>query len=509
MSAQPVEQNAFNAQNHQIVLKSALALIAGAVSVLAFAPFEWRIFAILSPALLFWSWLRVTPRQAWRNGFLFGLAQFGLGVSWVFNSIYEFGQAPAILAAILTIAFILAIALYPSLCGYLVTRYFPNSQVVKLVVVFPAMWTLVEWLRSWLFTGFPWLLFGQAHVDTVVANVIPVLGVLGASWINVTIAGLLVVVFISSNKLRMVSIGIFVAIWLVIGSLGRIQWVQPRDESLTISMVQGNIPQDEKWQADRRIETLESYAALTQQVWSSDLVIWPESAIPAYYSEVKDWFLEPLSVKARQEKTDLLIGLFMLDPDGKRTYNSLIALTDQVNFYNKRHLVPFGEYLPFRGLLKIIERWLIIPMSDLSAGNNRPLLTLAGHPAGVSICYEDAYGNETADALPEAEFLINVSNDAWFGDSLAPHQHLEIARLRSLETGRFLLRSTNTGISAVIDAQGRIVARSPQFKTDVLTAVIQPYTGQTPFGWWKNRAIVTLLLTILLIIALLNFKRRP
>jgi apolipoprotein N-acyltransferase len=288
---------------------------------------------------------------------------------------------------------------------------------------------------------------------------------------------------------------------LVAGLLGAVSWTVPVGHPLTASLMQGNIAQDEKLSAAQRQPTIILYRKLTREHWDSDLIIWPETAVPTWYDRVAELFIQPLAKEARRHGAELLYGVFVYDPRTGDGYNSVARLGRNPAFYFKRHLVPFGEYMPLRGLLKWLEGMMVIPMSDLSSGHGRPLLwlaTLDNLAVGVSICYEDAYGAEVNDALPQARLLVNVSNDAWFGDSLAPHQHLEIARLRAFETGRYLLRATNTGISAVIDAKGEVVARLPQFKTDVLTAKVQPRQGVTPFSRWGNWAVVTLLALSLL-----------
>ena len=478
-----------------------VSVAAGATLVLAFAPFGWRVIAIFAPAMLVLLWLDASIARTFWRGYLFGLAFFGLGVSWVYNSIHEFGHAPAALAAAITLSFVLFLALYPALTGLLVKRCFVTSKWITLGVAFPAAWTALEWLRSWVLTGFPWLLLGQAQVDTPLAGIIPVFGVLGASWLSVTTSGLLVLSFVSKDLSRWVSLVAIALIWLSGDILDQLDWAQSTGNTLTASLIQGNVAQELKWQAEHRERALELYRDLTEAHWDSDLIVWPETAIPAFYHDIAASYMSSLADEAQRQHSNLLIGLFFYDRGTDEAYNSLALLSDTVSFYHKRHLVPFGEFMPFRGLLAWMEEMVVIPMSDLGSGQGRPLLKSDGISIGVSICYEDAYGNEVIDAFPEANLLVNVSNDAWFGDSLAPHQHLEIARLRALETRRYLLRATNTGISAVIDPKGKILGRSPQFETDVLTATITPLQGLTPFARWGNWPLITLLSLSLLIIS--------
>jgi apolipoprotein N-acyltransferase len=248
-----------------------------------------------------------------------------------------------------------------------------------------------------------------------------------------------------------------------------------------------------------RDETLAHYMQLTERYWGeSKLIVWPETAIPAFGSEVKD-FVAQLNERALQSGTDIVLGVPLDDRDeqGRLTdyYNSIISLGQTVSRYDKRHLVLLGEYPPFESVLMPLLRSLSIPMSDFSHGAKAQApLEAAGMRIGPSVCFEDLFGEEVIDFLPESQLLVNVSNDAWFGDSLAPHQHLEIARMRALETGRYLLRATNNGISAVIDPRGRQMGRSPQFIAHVLTGEVHAHVGATPYVVLGNWLVVLLAL---------------
>lgn len=254
--------------------------------------------------------------------------------------------------------------------------------------------------------------------------------------------------------------------------------------------------------------TLELYLGLTERHWDSDLIVWPESAVPMFLDEARP-FLDDLAGQARRHATDMLIGIVSEDPDTGRYYNSVLALGRHRALYHKRHLVPFTEYLPLKGLLGGLVDLLDVPMSDFSAGPpGQAPLAVAGQRAAISICYEDAFGEEAIDALPAATLLVNVSNDAWFGGSVAPAQHLQIARMRAIETGRPMLRATNTGLTAVIGPDGRIVSRAPQFEATVLDAVVEPRRGATPYVLWGNWAVVSLE-SLLLVAVVVSGRGRP
>ncbi|MEN8130770.1 MAG: apolipoprotein N-acyltransferase [Pseudomonadota bacterium] len=480
-----------------------IALVAGGSLVVVFAPYGWWPLSLVAPAVLLFLWLDCSARQSFWRGYLFGLGLFSLSVSWVYNSIYEFGHAPPILAFSITLLFILFLSLYPALTGLLARslRYLPLA--VRLTLVYPLIWMLLEWLRGWVLTGFPWLLLGQAHVDTPLAGIIPVFGVLAASGLNMLLAGLLVLSVVSAGRTRALSVVLIVSITIVAQLLTHIDWTQPTGSPIKVSLIQANISQDIKWQPERFQSTLDLYRNLSRAHWDSDIIIWPETAVPAFYHQVEESFLTPLAEEAQGHGSELLVGIFVRGKDQGRSYNSVVKPGQSPRFYHKRHLVPFGEYFPLRSALAWMADLIVIPMSDLDTGRDRPLVQLQDYNVGVSICYEDAYGNEVIDALPEADLLVNVSNDAWFGDSLAPHQHLEIARLRALETGRYLLRSTNTGISAVIGPKGGVVARSPQFRADVLSAEIVAQGGLTPYARWGNWALMVIISVTLMVLCLM------
>ncbi|MEA3410337.1 MAG: apolipoprotein N-acyltransferase [Pseudomonadota bacterium] len=485
-----------------------LAAVSGGLMVLGYAPFGWWPVVIVSPAVLMALWVGATPGMAFRRGFVFGLAWFTLGIYWVYNSIHEFGGAPAPLAAGITLLFILYLSLFPAFVGWLSNRWFSLSGAVTAALVYPVVWSLLEWVRTWLLTGFPWLLPGEAHADTPLGGIVPVLGVLGATWASLASSGILAAIAVSRGSERRMAAVALVVIWSLGAVIGVLDWTRPAGEPFVASLVQGNVSQGVKWDPDALEPTKLLYRDLTEDHWDSDLVLWPEAAVPVFYSDLAWSYFLPLAERARETDTTLVTGIFAFDNDTDRVYNSLARVDTPPDFYHKRHLVPFGEYLPLRGLLMWMDGLLFLPMSDISSGMGRPLLSVGDLNAGATICYEDAFGNEVIDALPEADFLINVSNDAWFGDSLAPHQHLMIARLRALETGRYLLRATNTGISAVMDQKGRIVARSPQFETDVLTTSVIPFRGMTPYAIWGNLGVVTALLVCLLIILAFAVRSR-
>jgi apolipoprotein N-acyltransferase len=481
-----------------------LAFAAGAATVLAFAPFDFGLVALLTLALLFFLWRNAAgPGDGALTGYAFGLGLMGFGVFWLRISIAQFGGVTLPLAIAITVLFIVLMALFFAFAGWLAVRLRTRSEWVWLLAVAPAVWVLVEWLRGWLFTGFPWLSLGYSHIELPLAGYAPVLGVFGVSLALAVSAGLV------NLWPRLRAAAALCLLWSVGLGLQQVAWVQPAGPELTVSLLQGNIAQEQKWLPRMRRVTLDIYLALTEAAGDSQIVVWPETAVPAFATEVEQELLGPLHEHLRAQGRDLVLGIVDGRPEGPY-YNAMLSLgASGRGSYHKRHLVPFGEYLPFDSWTRPVLDFLHIPMSDFSpGGDDPPIVQLAGQPVGINICYEDAYADEVVRALPEATLLINASNDAWFGDSLAPHQHLEIARMRSLETRRVMLRATNTGISAIIDQHGALRATSPQFERATLTAEVQPLRGATPFTVWGNFGVVGLALLMLLAARLQRPSRR-
>jgi apolipoprotein N-acyltransferase len=479
-----------------------LALVAGALTVLAFAPFGGWPLAVLGPAALFHLLAGRAPATAFRLGWLYGIGLMGVGVFWVRVSIAQFGGVEPWLAVVIAAGFALLMALYYGLLGWLGARLAGRDATVALLAVLPGGWVLAEWARGWVLTGFPWLALGYSQIDAPLGGLAPLLGVHGASLGATLTAGAIVLLLRPglARAPRVALLAGIVGLWALAFAGGRISWSTPAGAPLTASVVQGNVEQQMKWRPETLAPTLKTYLDLSAQALASRLVVWPETAVPAFAHLVQEDLLLPLEAGFKEAGRDLLVGIPIEEDDG-RYYNAMLALgASGRDAYYKRHLVPFGEFLPFEPVLGPVLGFLEIPMSDFSAGprGEPPLLTLAGHSAGLSICYEDAFAAEVRDALPAAAFLVNASNDAWFGDSLAPHQHLEIARMRARETERYLLRATNTGISAIIGSRGEVVSRSRLFEQAVLTAQIVPLAGATPFVRFGNAAVVAIALSLVL-----------
>lgn len=476
-----------------------MMVVAGALWPLAFAPFGFWPLAALLPLILLWAWDQVTPRWAATLGGLFGLGAYGVGISWIFISLHEYGHAPAPFAALATFLVVLAMALYWAVLGGVLVRWGPPPGPGRWLLAFPALWSLLDWVRSWLFSGFPWLALGYSQTDAPLGQLAPYLGVFGVGWAVLFSAGLLwTLAHAASRRARLGWLALLAGVWLSAWGLGQIRWVELAGPPLRVALVQGNVAQDRKWEPEALEETLSRYVRLSvAEHGHSQVIVWPETAIPVFLREAGS-FIAALTEEARKAEVDYLTGI----PSGSAAtggfHNSILGLGRTPGIYHKRRLLPFGEFLPWRWFFQFFRDWVDIPMADFTPGAVRqPLLRAGGQPVGLSICFEAVFGAEIRRALPEATWLVNVSNDAWFKDSLAPHQHLQIARLRAMEVSRSLARATNTGISALVDERGRMTARAPQFQATVVRGEIQPWRGLTPYARWGDGPIVVLLVGML------------
>ena len=492
---------------------SALAMcLSGAVTVLSFAPFGFFPASVLSLAAFYQLLRGWRGARAFGLGWAFGIGLFGFGVPWIRISLNEFGNMSAPVADTLMGLLVVALALYYGIAAWMIRRLEPapgGPAWVGPLLLLPSVWMLVEWVRGWLFTGFPWLLVGTGQIDGPLAGLAPVLGVHGVSLAVGLSAGLLWLAArcllagrgAGSVRTRLgragAALGALLLLWLAAYGLGRIEWTRPDGPPLRAAVVQGNIEQSLKWSPNGLMPTLERYLGMTRQVLDSDVIVWPETAIPSFLHEVQEALIEPLGKTAREEGAEVVIGVPIME-SREHYYNGLISVGSASDRYYKRHLVPFGEFLPFKKELRPLIDWFEVPMSDFSRGTApAPLLQVGPRQVGVSICYEDVFPDEVRQALPQASYLINVSNDAWFGDSLAPHQHLEQTRMRALENGRWLVRATNTGISAFVDDRGRLRGSIESFHRAALVMEIQPRSGLTPFARRGSGVAVALALVML------------
>jgi len=497
------------------------ALAAGAAAVFAFAPFGFSPVSVASLATLFWLWQHAaTARDGAWLGFAFGFGMFGAGVSWVFVALETFGGMPAPVAVIGTAGFVGYLALWPALAGWAVVRFTAAASSTRLLVA-AAAWTLAEWLRGYVFSGFGWLSPGYAELwpggTLPLAGFAPVGGVLlvtlTVALCAAAVAGI-VDALARAQPRRVVAYLAGIALLVGIGALlTRIEWTMPVGPPVAISLVQGNVTQEQKFDPAFRPLNYELYDNLVALA-KGRIVVLPESAFPQFADEIPGSVFIRLADAGRARDGNVLVGLFTVEPpvapgEGERIYNSVVSIgAAPPQLYRKHHLVPFGEKIPLKPLVGwFINSVLAIPLSDQAAGPPvQPPFEVADQRIAVNICYEDVFGAELIPAARAATLLVNVTNDAWYGRSIGARQHNQVGAMRALETGRPMLRATNTGITSAIAHDGRVLAELPWFVRGILEIEIAGRTGETPylrFGDWP----VLILSLVLFAIAVLRNRR--
>ncbi len=471
----------------------ALSGLAGIIYPFGFAPFSWWPLSLLSVALIFHLWSRTDRATALWSGTVYGLFVYGIGVSWIYVSMVNFGNMLPVMAVIAVALFVFVLSLFFIVPVFIYTLLAPRvSEQLRVTILLPILWVVFEWLRGILFTGFAWLYLGYTGVDTWFSAWATIAGVSAVSFVLACMAGQLVHVYQAGKAARLKGLVVVVVLASISWGLQSIRWAEPSGEALDVSLVQANISLAEKWRPENRENLLQTYLAASRAIKHTDLIVWPEAALPMILDEVPESYLSEL----RNLDASLVFGVVERDvtASGVNLYNSLVVVDAQNDYsdppqtYKKRHLVPFGEFFPFKPLLGWIFRTFNIPMSDFTSGERlQGNVSLNGIKMLPTICYEDAYPEDWRRQVADAHMILNISEDAWFGDSLAPHQRLQMARMRAIEFQRPVIRASNSGLSTVIDARGGIAAISPQFEPDIFRSQVVPMQGETPytrFGQW-------------------------
>jgi apolipoprotein N-acyltransferase len=484
-------------------LGSIVAAAAGMLLALSFAPFGVWPFAIVAPAVLIWLWQETTPRRAAVLGFWFNAGTFAVGTYWLYIAIAEIGGAPLILTFFLMIGLIAIMGAYHALLGWFVAKYLPARGALRWLVGIPAAWLLIEWFRSWFLTGFGWLALGYSQTDTWFGDLAPVIGQFGIGYVLLLIAGAGVTLLLGTQRERIGSGALALVVVVAAFALRNVTWTHTAGAPISVAVVQGAIPQDQKWIDGNLDKTLEIYRNLTREAHGAQLIVWPESAIPDLINNHIQ-YLGEVYREASAQGSGLVLGA-MREAENPRTgekeyFNSVISMdraAEGVGFHDKHHLVPFTEFIPVPEFVRNWLRLATLPSEDFNRGEKvQKPLEAAGQRIFANVCYEDGYGSTQLPALRTATMLVNVTNDAWFGRSTARYQHLQISRMRAMEAGRSMVRAANTGVSAVIDDRGHIVVTAPEYEANVMRASLQPRLGLTPYAMTGNWPLISLALVL-------------
>ena len=477
-------------------VRLALAAAAGVALSAAFAPANLWLLALLSPALLMALWQGAPLRHAAALGFWFNAGAFTSGTYWLYISIHQIGAAPVWIALLCMGGLVGILSLYGALLGWAIVRLLPASGAVRWMAGLPAAWLLVEWVRGWFLTGFPWLSLGYSQTGTWMAGIAPVLGVYGVSALLLVGAGALVTLAMGSQRERVLAGIVLSLIWVVPLMLRGIAWTHPAGPAVSVAIVQAAIPENEKWLADHRDAQLDTYRDLTRQVLGAQVIVWPEAALPDFAQNLTEYLLARYH-EAHARHSALVLGVERETGNGEY-YNSILTLGDSVDWYDKMHLVPFTEAIRGPAFARHWLELLNLPSEGFQYGAaNQPPIKAGGLILLPAVCYDDAYGTSNLAMLRTANALVTVTNDGWFGHSTARYLHLQIAQMRSLETGRYLLRAANDGISAIIGPDGRVLATAPGYVPAVLRGAVVPMLGLPPFARFGNWLIISLATTTL------------
>ncbi|MCI0918761.1 apolipoprotein N-acyltransferase [Pseudomonas stutzeri] len=480
-----------------------LALAAGALTTLSLAPFDIWPLALLSAGLLYLGLRELAPKQAAGRGWCYGFGLFASGVSWVYVSIHDFGAAPPPLAGALTLGFVAGLALFFALLGWLWSRWLRPAGVPLLAaLVFAALWLATDALRGWILTGFPWLYAGYSQLDGPLAGLAPVGGVWLLTFAIVLSAAMLAELprLLADKRSLIGALVLLVALWGGALGVGQHTWTTAKAEPITVAAMQGNVAQSIKWDPKKLEMQLLLYRDMTFRSRPVDLIVWPETAVPIL-KEHAEGYLTMMGRFAQDRRSAMITGVPVRQPNAEgelRYYNGLTTAGDAQGTYLKQKLVPFGEYVPLQDLLRGLIAFFDLPMSDFARGApEQPLLQAKGYRIAPFICYEVVYPEFAASLAAQSDILLTVSNDAWFGHSIGPLQHLQMAQTRALEAGRWMIRATNNGVTVLIDPQGRITERVPAFEEQVLYGEVTPMQGLTPYLRWRSWPLIAVCLVLL------------
>ncbi|MAH73044.1 MAG: apolipoprotein N-acyltransferase [Cellvibrionales bacterium TMED49] len=491
-----------------IFKKYLLLMVAGCLVPLGLAPYNFWIVTLLCLTFLYQQITAHKSEKILSLVIAFNLGAFLSGTSWVFISMNKFGFVPVPYALTATFLFCLFLTFLNSI-PFAIWRWISQNRGSR-PLVFSSLWVLGEWLRSWFLTGFPWLLIGYSQSSNWLSGWATIGGIFWVSFISALIAACIWEIYrVRQKPKEVIPIIILISLLAITGmNLLQINWTKRSGDVLTVALIQPNINQLQKWSPDSRNRILNQLSEQSSQYWDHNLIIWPEAAVPTI-AQNANLFLSKIDRLAKETNTTLITGIPTYDPNTLNYHNSALALGGEPGQYNKTKLVPFGEYVPLENLLRGLIRFFDLPMSNFSRGEkDQNPLSAQGHKIASAICYEVVYPDLVANNAIGASLILTMSNDAWFGDSLALPQHLQMAQMRAIESSKPILRATNNGLSAIIDHKGRITHQLDPFISTELSGIIQPMMGQTPFSKFGSVPCIALCVIVVMFPVSLRLRKK-
>lgn len=481
----------------QIHIQLLLAFGAGLLLPLGFAPFHLPGFVMIGLACLFLLLNHISPKRAFILGASFGLGFFGLGISWIYNSIHAYGHLNWLLSACLTFLFVIFFSLFTALFSLAYVILTIRLPYYFYPIAYSVCWFFTEYARSQLFTGFPWLLLGAGQIDSSLQYLLPVIGVFGVSSVTALASGFLGLAIHRHIPKKEIWLILLVITLILPLALKNKVWTVREEEALSVGIIQANLSMRDKWDS-ALYQRIQAYYHQTASTLMRDhqLIVMPESAIPMPTHYVSD-FLNALHQESLENNSAVILGIPHANDRHPESYhNSILALGTAQGIYLKQHLVPFGEYVP--SFLEPITNWLQLPNPSMIKGNAYQLpLSFNQYRIATLICYELAYPALLRSQLPQAAWIISLSDDGWFGHSFAIYQHMQMAQVLSKLTGRYQIVSNNDGLSSLINERGEIISNLPAYVAGTLSGSIYPCHGQTP--WTRSGDTYVIFVNILLL----------
>lgn len=484
-----------NGHLHKPIFLILIATLAGALTVLGFAPFYFYTvpFATISILCFLLAQSRTSVQAGWL-GLCFGLGMYAVGLSWMVGTLHDFGEMPLWMAYLCSAVLFLYLASFTAAATWV-------AVYTRSLWFLPFAWGIGDWLRGWICSGFPWLTMGYSQVpSSILSGYLPVMGIYGLSIIVVAMAVTVFYMLRFTGRRRWGSALVVLAIAGIGAGLQHVIWSTKQGEPIPIALLQGNINQQTKWSVEQSKQIILSYLELIDQADASVIVL-PETAFPIYLSQAMGKTRDKLVSLASEKQADILIGMLdWQDEVGRKKFNAVVNYgVSGLQVQHKLHLVPFGEFIPLPVLFSpIYEHWFHMPHNDFSVGKKQQLFLLGNSRVAISICYDDLFGHDLAKYTKNAAYIVSVSNGAWFGNSAGLEQYLQFSQARAIENQRMLARASNNGVTAFIDIHGGVISRTLNNQRTIHAGYLQGYQGVTLYSQWGDKLFLCVSLIALL-----------